>query len=124
MDSAKSSMLRRVLAVLVLVLVAAVALRLAVGLVVGLVSAVFGILVVVALVVAVLWARSTLKSARRERAVKRSSAREVTAAEPRRTPASVRQRKQRVSRWRIGQRHVPQAPGYTGRRAVETSRRP
>ena len=48
MDSAKPSMLRRVLAVLVLVLVAAVALRLAVGLVVGLVSAVLWILVVVA----------------------------------------------------------------------------
>jgi hypothetical protein len=38
MDSAKPSMLTRVLAVLVLVLIAAVALRLAVGLVVGLVS--------------------------------------------------------------------------------------
>ena len=63
MDSAKPSMLRRVLAVLVLVLIAAVALRLAVGLVVGLFSAVFWILVVVALVAAGLWARSTLKSA-------------------------------------------------------------
>lgn len=88
MDSAKSSMLRRVLAVLVLVLVAAVALRLAVGLVVGLVSAVFWILVVVASVVAVLWARSTLKSAGRERAVRRSSAREVTAA-PAEDPVAV-----------------------------------
>ncbi len=28
-----------------------------------------------------------------------------------------------VSRKGIGQRHVTQAPGYTGRRAVETSRR-
>jgi type III secretory pathway component EscV len=80
MDSAKRSMLRRVLAVVVLVLVAAVALRLAVGLVVGFVSAVFWILVVAASVVAVLWARSTLKSAKRERLVKRSSAGELTAA--------------------------------------------
>jgi uncharacterized membrane protein len=80
MDSAKPSMLRRVLAVVVLVLAAAVALRLAVGLVVGFVSAVFWILVVAASVVAVLWARSTLKSARRERFVKRSSAGELTAA--------------------------------------------
>jgi type III secretory pathway component EscV len=80
MDSVKPSMLRRVLAVLVLVLVAAVALRLAVGLVVGFVSAVFWILVVAASVVAVLWARSTLKSAKRERLVKRSSAEELTAA--------------------------------------------
>ena len=92
MDSAKSSMLRRVLAVLALVLVAAVALRLAVGLVVGLVSAVFWILVVVALVVAVLWARSTLKSAKRQRAVRRSSAREVTAA-PAEDPVAVEMRR-------------------------------
>jgi uncharacterized membrane protein len=92
MDSAKSSMISRVLAVLVLVLVAAVALRLAVGLVVGLVSAVFWILVVVALVVAVLWARSTLKAAKRQRSVKRSSAREVTAA-PSEDPVAVELRR-------------------------------
>jgi len=88
MDSAKPSMLRRVLAVLVLVLVAAVAFRLAVGLV----SAVFWILVVVALVVAVLRARSTLKSAKRQRNVKRSSAREVTAA-PAEDPVAVEMRR-------------------------------
>jgi uncharacterized membrane protein len=92
MDSAKPSMLRRVLAVLVLVLIAAVALRLAVGLVVGLVSAVFWILGVVALVVAVLWARSTLNSAKRQRSVKRSSAREVTAA-PAEDPVAVEMRR-------------------------------
>jgi len=92
MDSANPSMLRRVLAVLVLVLIAAVALRLAVGLVVGLVSAVLWILGVVASVVAVLWARSTLKSAKRQRGVKRSSARELTAA-PAEDPVAVEMRR-------------------------------
>jgi beta-lactamase regulating signal transducer with metallopeptidase domain len=71
-------MLRRVLAVLVLVLVAVVAIRL----VVGLVSAVLWILVVAALVAAGLWARSTLKSAKRRHGVKppSSSAAELAAA--------------------------------------------
>jgi uncharacterized membrane protein len=74
-------MARRVLAVLLLVLVAIVAVRLVVGLVVGFVSAVFWIVVVVALVAAGLWARSTLKSAKRRRGVKRpSSSAELTAA--------------------------------------------
>jgi hypothetical protein len=75
-------MLRRVLAVLVLVVVAAVAIRLVVGLVAGLVSAVLWILVIAALVTAGLWARSTLKSGKRERSVKRRSAPEVIAAPP------------------------------------------
>jgi hypothetical protein len=65
-------MLRRVIAVLVLVIVAVIAIRLAVGLVVGFVSAILWVVVLAALVVAALWARSTLKSAKRERAVKRS----------------------------------------------------
>jgi len=71
-------MARRVLAVLVLVLVAVVAIRL----VVGLVSALLWIVVVVALVAAGLWARSTLKSAKRRRGVKPrpSSAAELAAA--------------------------------------------
>jgi beta-lactamase regulating signal transducer with metallopeptidase domain len=75
-------MARRVLAVLVLVLVALVAIRLVVGLVVGLVSAVLWILVVAALVAAWVWARSTLKSAKRRRGVKPppSSAAELEAA--------------------------------------------
>jgi hypothetical protein len=74
-------MARRVLAVLVLVLVALVAIRLVVGLVVGLVSAVLWIVLVAALVAAALWARSTLKSAKRGRGVKpRSSAAELAAA--------------------------------------------
>ena len=67
-------MLRRGLAILVLVLVAIVAIRLAVGLVVGLVSAVLWIVVIAALVAAALWARSTLKSCKRRRAVERPSA--------------------------------------------------
>jgi MFS superfamily sulfate permease-like transporter len=85
-------MLRRVLAVLVLVVVAVVAIRLAVGLVVGLVSAVMWILVASALVVAALWARSTLKSARRKRALKRPSSREVTAG-PSEDPVAVEMRR-------------------------------
>jgi hypothetical protein len=67
-------MLRRVIAVLVLVIVAVIAIRLAVGLVVGFVSAILWVVVLAALVVAALWARSTLKSAKRQRAVKRSDA--------------------------------------------------
>ena len=54
-------------AVLVLVVVAVVALRLAFGFVVGVVSAVFWIVVVAELIVAALWARTTLRSARRRR---------------------------------------------------------
>ena len=72
-------MLRRVIAVLVLVIVAVIAIRLAVGLVVGFVSAILWVVVLAALVVAALWARSTLKSAKRERAVKRSDAPAVPA---------------------------------------------
>jgi hypothetical protein len=71
-------MLRRVLAILVLVLAAVVAIRLAVGLV----SGVLWILVIAALVIAGLWARSTLKSGKGERSVKRRSSPEVIAAPP------------------------------------------
>jgi len=78
MDPVKPSLLRRVLAILVLVLVAVVAIRL----VVGFVSSILWILVIAALVVAGLWARSTLKSGRRERSVKRRSSPEVIAAPP------------------------------------------
>jgi hypothetical protein len=72
-------MLRRVLAVLVLVIVAIVAIRLAVGLVVGLVSAVLWIVVLVAAIAAILWARSTLKSGRKERPVEGADSRAVAA---------------------------------------------
>jgi len=86
-------MARRALAVLVLVLVAVVAIRLAVGLVVGLVSAVLWVLVVAALVAAGLWARSTLRSAKRRRAVKPPSpATELTAA-PGEDPVAVEMRR-------------------------------
>ena len=85
-------MLRRALAVLVLVLVAVVAIRLVVGLVVGLVSAVLWIVVVAALVAAGLWARSTLKSAKRRRGVTSSSAAELPAA-PGEDPVAVEMRR-------------------------------
>jgi hypothetical protein len=70
MDPAKPSLLRRVLAILVIVLVAAIAVRLIVGLVVGLVSAVLWLVVLAALLGAGLWAWSTLKSTKRRRDVK------------------------------------------------------
>ena len=74
-----------------LVVVAVLALRLAVGFVVGVVSAVFWIVVIVALVVAALWARRTLKSSRRQRHVKRSSAPAVSA--PPEDPVAVEMRR-------------------------------
>jgi hypothetical protein len=86
-------MARRVLAVLVLVLVAVVAIRLVVGLVVGLVSAVLWILVVAALVAAGLWARSTLKSAKRRRGVKPPSSAAELAAAPGEDPVAVEMRR-------------------------------
>jgi uncharacterized protein (DUF58 family) len=84
-------MLRRLLAILVLVLVAAIAIKLAVSVVVGLVSAVLWIVVVVALIGAVVWAGSTLKGAKRERAVKRAPGREVAA--PAEDPVEVEMRR-------------------------------
>ena len=91
MDSQKPSMVKRALAVLVLVVVAVLALRLAVGFVVGVVSAVFWIVVVAVLIVAALWARSTLKSTRGQRRVKRSSAPAVSA--PEEDPVAVEMRR-------------------------------
>jgi beta-lactamase regulating signal transducer with metallopeptidase domain len=81
-------MLKRVLAMLVLVLVAVVAIRL----VVSAVSAVLWILVVAALVAAGLWARSTLKSAKRKRSVRRRSSSEAIAA-PAEDPVAVEMRR-------------------------------
>ena len=92
MDASKPSILRRVVAIAVLVLVAVVAIRLIFGFVAGIISAALWILVVVALVVAALWARSTLKSASRKRAVKRPSSQEVTAA-PSEDPVAVEMRR-------------------------------
>ena len=71
-------MFKRALAVLVLVIVAVIAIRI----VIGFVSAVLWIVVLAALAIAALWAWSTLKSAKRERAVKKSPARGVAAAPP------------------------------------------
>jgi uncharacterized protein YqfA (UPF0365 family) len=81
-------MLKRVLAMLVLVLVAVVAIRL----VVSAVSSVLWILAVAALVAAGLWARSTLKSAKRKRSVQRCCSSEVTAA-PAEDPVAVEMRR-------------------------------
>jgi len=81
-------MLKRVIAVLVLVIVGILAVRL----VIGFVSAVLWIVVLVALLVAVLWAWSTLKSGKRDRAVKKSSSREVAAA-PAEDPVAVEMRR-------------------------------
>jgi hypothetical protein len=75
-------MLRRVLAVLLLVIVAAVALKLVVGLVAGLITAVLWVIVIAAMVAAVLWARSTLKSGRRERSVKHRPSPDAIAQPP------------------------------------------
>ena len=81
-------MLKRVIAVLVLLLVAVIAIRV----VIGFVSAVLWIVVLAALVVAALWAWSTLKSAKRDRAVKKSPARSVVAA-PAEDPVAVEMRR-------------------------------
>jgi FtsZ-interacting cell division protein ZipA len=81
-------MLKRVIAVLVLLLVAAVAVKL----VVGLISTVLWIVAVAALVVAALWARSTLKSAKADRRVKRSTTKDLTAA-PAEDPVAVEMRR-------------------------------
>ena len=92
MESARPPLLKRVLAVLILALVAVVAIKLVVGFVVGLAMAVLWIVVVAALVLALLWARSTLKSGGRKRAVKRSSASELPAA-PAEDPVAVEMRR-------------------------------
>ena len=85
-------MLRRILAILVIVIAAAIALRLALGVVVGLFHAVMWIVIVVALIAAVVWANRTLKSAKKDRGVKKSSSREVAAA-PAEDPIEAEMRK-------------------------------
>lgn len=69
-------MLKRAIAVLVLLLVAVIAVRF----VIGLVTTALWIVAVVALIAAVLWAWSTVKSAKARRSVKRSPAKDLTAA--------------------------------------------
>jgi uncharacterized protein (DUF58 family) len=82
-------MLKRVIAVLVLLLVAVIAIRV----VIGFVSAVLWIVALAALIVAALWAWSTLRSAKRDRAVKKGSpGREVDAA-PAEDPVAVEMRR-------------------------------
>jgi Ca2+/Na+ antiporter len=99
MDDAKPSLVRRALAFLVLVVVAVVAVKI----VVGVVSAIFWIVAVVALIIAALWAMSTLKSGRRERAkepqrsVKPAPAARMPVAAPEdRVEAQMRQIKQQL----------------------------
>ena len=93
MDPVKPSLLKRALAILVLVVVAVVAIRLVVGFVAGVIAAVFWIVLVAALVGAGLWARSTLKSAKRDRGVKRSSSAKELAAAPNEDPVAVEMRR-------------------------------
>ena len=92
MDSSGSSLGKRLLAIVVLIIVAAIALKLAVGFVAGILSFVFWVVVIVALVAAFFWARSTLKSGKRERSVKRASGREV-AAPPAEDPVAAEMRR-------------------------------
>jgi hypothetical protein len=78
MESSKSPLLSRILAIVVLVVLAVIAVRLAVGAVIGLVSAVLWIVVLGGVVVAALWARRTLKGGRRERTVEAPPALELS----------------------------------------------
>ena len=80
--------LKRVIAVLVLLVVAAVAVKL----VVGLVASVLWIVALVALAVAALWAWSTIKSAKADRAVKPSPTKDLPAA-PAEDPVAVEMRR-------------------------------
>ena len=93
MDSSGSSLGKRLLAIVVLIIVAAIALKLAVGVVAGILSFVFWIVVIVALVGGFLWARSTLRSGKRERKVKRASGREVAAAPATEDPVAAEMRR-------------------------------
>ena len=89
-------MMKRVIAVLVLVIVAVIAVRI----VIGFVSGLLWIFILAALAVAALWAYSTLKSAKRDRAEKKSKpgklskapTREVAAA-PAEDPVAIEMRR-------------------------------
>lgn len=69
MDAVGPSLARRALALVVLAVVAVLAFRF----LLGVISTVFWIVALVALLIAGLWAMSTLRSAHRARAVKKSS---------------------------------------------------
>ena len=66
MEHERPSLFRRALAIAIVLVVAVIALRLIVGVVAGLITAALWIVVAVALVGAVLWARSILKSPKRD----------------------------------------------------------
>jgi hypothetical protein len=78
MESSRSPLLSRIIAIVVLVVIAVIAIRLAIGVVAGLVQAVLWIAIVAALVVGALWARRTLKGGKRERKVEAAPSRELT----------------------------------------------
>ena len=89
MEPDKPSLLRRVLAVVVIGIVAVIALRIAFGVVAGLVTAALWVIVLVALVGAVLWARSTLKSSKASKAAKAAEPeRQVSRAQDHALPAA------------------------------------
>ena len=82
-------MTKRVIAVLVLLIVAVIAVRI----VIGFISGLLWLAVLAALVVAALWAWSTLKSAKRNRAVKKQSPGREVAAAPAEDPVAVEMRR-------------------------------
>jgi hypothetical protein len=92
-DSERPSLLRRALAIAVLLIVAVIALRLAIGIVSGLIIAALWIVVAVALIGGVLWARSTLKSGKRERRVEESPRAELRSQQPGEDPVDYEIRK-------------------------------
>jgi hypothetical protein len=69
MEPDRPSFLRRAVAVAILLVIAIIALRLVVGIVTGLITAALWIIVAAALIGGVLWARSVLKSGKREKRV-------------------------------------------------------
>ena len=69
MQPERPSFVRRAVAVAILLVVAVIALRLVVGIVTGLITAALWIIVAAALIGGVLWARSVLKSGKREKRV-------------------------------------------------------
>jgi Regulatory signalling modulator protein AmpE len=97
MDPDKPSLLRRVVAIVVLLVVAAVALRLVVGFVSGLITALLWVVVLAVLVGGALWARSTLTSGKRRRAVKQQApAADLAASHEDRVAAEMRRIEQQL----------------------------
>src|SRR5215218_3722242 len=69
MEPDRPSFFRRAVAVAILLVIAIIALRLVVGIVTGLITAALWIIVAAALIGGALWARSVLKSGKREKRV-------------------------------------------------------